>query len=288
MIGLGTAALSTFGSLPTATAGTAVPWQDTSQHGTLTFCDSNGQPVTSGSLYTRPFVWKTLSSVPAPQGYRQPQARASLFIYQPIQYVDPADWSGSQLTGGSSFSNAAHPNVQATNGDSSILGFSNAYPSHWAHLYQVRMYFTAINQPQQNQTYPAAVIRVSGSRWTLVQGGGTACSASHGVSNEVHLLPKKERHKLLSRPHNGAPTGAKSSLGSGTQSPTAGPGGGNQESPGTTTSPVNVADSSGSSGGLGTGAKTAIGLGVLALIVAVGGLSIARRHQREGATGETQ
>src|SRR5271166_6260284 len=71
-----------------------VPFNDEYANGTLTLCNRDNQPVTAGSLLDIPFVWSAVSSTPAPQGY----TRAYLAVYQPIQYVDPGDWSGYQLT----------------------------------------------------------------------------------------------------------------------------------------------------------------------------------------------
>ena len=82
-----------------AASGLAGPLSDSNIDGTLTFCNSAGQPVTSGSLDTRPFAWKTISSSPAPKGFTGRNARATLDVYQPIQFEDPGDWSGSNSPG---------------------------------------------------------------------------------------------------------------------------------------------------------------------------------------------
>ena len=97
---------------------------------------------------TVPFAWKAISSVNPPAGYGGAGGRVALWAYQPIQYVDPGDWSGSLLTGGSAFSNPDHPVVQATNADQPLLGFTQAYPEHWDGLLEIRMMYTAKDKPQ--------------------------------------------------------------------------------------------------------------------------------------------
>lgn len=189
-----------------AAATAAAPFKDANVVGSLTFCSRTGQPITSGSLNTMPFAWKTVSSSPAPALYRGATGRATLAAYQPLKYVDPGDWSGGQLTGSSSFTNSGHPVVQATNGDSPLLGFVQSYPPHWQGLVEIRMIFSGNNLPQHIAPYPAAVVRVSGSSWTLVSGGGSSCSASKGVSDETKLLPKKR----LAHPRVLVPAGSSS------------------------------------------------------------------------------
>src|SRR5262244_2621522 len=124
-------AATPFAAASVTSSSSKVPFQDPSIHGWLTFCNRNNQPVTSGSLYTAPFAWKTVSSAPPPAGYRNSAGRVTLYAYQPIKYVDPGDWSGSELTAASSFTNPNHPAVQATNADLPLLGFTQAYPAHW-------------------------------------------------------------------------------------------------------------------------------------------------------------
>lgn len=253
-------------ALPMAAAsGSAVPFHDTNVRGSLTFCNRAGQPITSGSLDTAPFAWKTVSSAVAPVGYRGTDARATLYAYQPIQFVDPGDWSGSQLTGSSSYTNPDHPVDQATNVDSALLGFTQAYPSHWDNLIELRMFYSAFNKPAETSTYPAAVVRVTGSTWTLVSGGGSSCASGQGVSDETALLPKK----VLRKKHVVVPAGSATPAAS-TSSPTSGsssaPTGSASISTGAARAATGAATDDPASSGLGTGAKTAIGLAVLALV----------------------
>jgi len=252
-----------------------VPFHDEYQHGWLTFCNRNNQPVTSGKLATQPFVWKTISSAAPPAGYRDKTARVTLYAYQPIQYVDPGDWSGVALTGASVFSNPDHPVVQATGLDQPILGFTRAYPAHWDGLVEIRMMYTAIEKEQLPTPYAAAVIRVTGTTWTLVAGGGGSCSAGKGVSMETIL-----------RVAGNKATSGKQSLVSSSHSPgagtSAGSAGGHSSGGSTAGSAARLASDDASTG-LSGGALAGIALGALALVwVAI--IIIARRRRRASAS----
>ena len=252
-----------------------VPFTDPNIDGWLTFCNRNDQPVTSGSLYTAPFAWKTISSVAPPAGYRSSAARAALYAYQPIQYVDPGNWSGSLLTGASSFTNRQHPVDQATNADLPLLGFTQAFPPHWDGLVEMRMLFTAIDKQEVQTPYPAAILRITGSTWSLVEGGGGSCSQGQGVSNETKLLPKKDlaKQQTIVPASKSASHGTKSSGSAAT-----GNSSGAQSSGGSAAGGSKLAASH-SSTGINGGALAGIGVGALALVwVAIG--VIARRRRR--------
>jgi hypothetical protein len=266
-----------FAAASTTSSSFKVPFTDPNVDGWLTFCNRNDQPITSGSLYTTPFAWKTISSSPPPAGYRNSAARVTLYAYQPIRYVDPGDWSGSLLTAGSTFTNPDHPVVQATNADLALIGFTQAYPPHWDGLLEMRMMYTAVNKPQLQMPYAAAVLRISGNTWTLVEGGGGSCSAGQGVSRETVALPKKDLAKRettvpgahgssahAAKPHGSAATG---------HSP------GGQSSGGSNASGAKLAASD-SSAGISGGALAGIVVGALALIWAGIGLIAFRRRRR--------
>lgn len=273
--GLTVAAMSV-GAPLAAASGSAVPFTDPNAHGTLTFCNRAGAQMTSGSLYTAPFAWKTVSSTPAPAGYRRSDGRATLLVYQPIKFVDPGDWSGEALTGSSSFSSAAHPVDQATNADQPLLGFTQAYPAHWDGLVQVRMYYSGFNKPQETSSYPAAVLKISGSTWTLVSGGGASCSAGKGVSDETQLLPKSRLATPQSILPSGVPTpGATGSSGDSTVGGSSDGSKGSSSSSGSTSKDTDTAAaaelSASSSSGMSSASKLAIGLGVVAVLALIGG-----------------
>lgn len=169
-------------------SGFKVPFTDPYQVGSLTLCNPHEQPITSGSLLTIPFVWRAVSSVPAPAGY----TRATLYLAQPIPYLDPGDWTSQPLTDDSTFSNRAHPMAQATYADQALYGLDHAMPPYWHGLYELRMYFSAPDKEFSTAPYPAAVIKVSGYTWTLVRGGGASCTDGKAQSMASLILPKSE------------------------------------------------------------------------------------------------
>jgi LPXTG-motif cell wall-anchored protein len=181
------AGLLAVGAASPAIASTA-PFTDQYSNGTLTLCNYANQPITAGRISDKPFVWRAVSSSPAPEGY----TRAYLLLYQPLQYVDPSNWTGYQLTDVSTFSNKAHPIAQATYADNWLLGVTHSMPPHWDGLYEVRMYFTTPGQPEVSSPYPSAVIRVTGTTWTLETPENASCNSGTAVAVETLVLPKKE------------------------------------------------------------------------------------------------
>jgi hypothetical protein len=113
-------------------------------------------------------------------------------VYQPTQHEDPADWTGDFLTEDAVFSNPAHPMAQATYADSPLLRDDTMMPPYWDGLYELRMYFTAADKSSWTSSYPAAVIKVTGYTWALVQGGGSSCTDGKAVSVESFVLPRSE------------------------------------------------------------------------------------------------
>ena len=161
-----------------AGAATSVPFTDQNADGTIALCGRNGHAVTSGSLLDVPFVWKAVSSSPAPSGY----TRAYLALYQPIEHEDPGNWTGYPMTDVSVFSNPVHPVAQATNLDAPLLEPDRQIPPYWNGLYELRMFYTGRDLEPFTSSYPVAVIRVSGNEWSLVSGGGVSCSSGSAVS----------------------------------------------------------------------------------------------------------
>jgi len=181
------------GSILVALQGTAsaytVPFKDPNASGSIGFCDQNKHPVTSGSIYDKPFIWTAVSSIPAPKGYER--GKALLIAFQPQKELDPAYWSGKQLTANSTFTNAKHPMAQATYADDPLLFFTQSYPPKWDGLVELRMYFSATNTPVHTIPYPSAVIRVTGTHWTRVSDASSpACTSGSAESIEVRTLPR--------------------------------------------------------------------------------------------------
>ena len=255
-------------TVPAAVAATAspafrVPFTDTNVDGWLTFCNQKNQPVTSGSIYAQPFAWKTISSAEAPAGYRKSTARATLYAYQPLQYIDPGDWSGAQLTAGSVYSNPGHPVSAATAVDVPLVNFVQAYPPHWEGLVEIRMMFSGVDEEQLMTPYAAAVLRITGTTWTLVEGGGGSCSQGNGISMETAALPKKDlkAKQDAAHPANAPAPGSSTSASAGSGSSATGTGG--QSSTG---SGARLASADTSSGGISAAGLAGIAVGVLALV----------------------
>lgn len=255
-----------------------VPFSDPNTNGYIGLCDRSGHPVTSGSLDDLPFVWTAVSSTPAPAGYEH--GKATLYAYQPRQHVAPAQWEGRMLTASSSFTNPAHPMAQATNGDSPLLWFVQAYPPQWNGLVQLRMFYSAANSPVDQSPYPATVLQVSGNRWFEISGGSVPCNVGKAVSAETVDLPSSELVSPQTIKVFNSPAGASTSAPSTTQPPASNP----QTGAGSSSKSkeaVGLPNSPTSSGGLATGAIVAIVVGAVALIGAVG-TWIWRRRGRLG------
>lgn len=167
----------------------SVPYTDPSVAGVLALCDASGHQLTSGSTLDLPLAATAVSSAAAPKGYSDPKAKATLYAYQPRQGVDPADWSGGQLTGSSFFSNPAHPMAAFTTGDKRLHEVLQIYPANWAGFVQLRLFFSEANKVAFTQTYPSANLQVNGSSWHQVDPPAVNCGAGRAVSIEKLLLP---------------------------------------------------------------------------------------------------
>jgi hypothetical protein len=274
----GTAAAAPFAAASVTSAAGKVPFNDPGIDGWLTFCNRSDKPVTSGSLYTTPFAWKIIASAKPPAGYGGPTGRATLYAFQPIQYVDPGDWSGGQLTAASGFTNPDHPVVQATNLDQPLIGFTGAYPAHWQGLVEIRMLFTAVDKAQLQIPYPAAILRVSGTKWTLVEGGGGSCSQGQGVSMETKALSKKE----LAKPRTAAPATKSQAAAAGKSAGSAGGSGSGQSAGGSNAGSAANLAAAGSSTGLNWATLAGAGVGAFALVWI--GMTVIARLRRRAAS----
>jgi hypothetical protein len=275
--------MSTVAPIAASASSSPAPFTDQYSDGLITLCDHNNRPVTSGSLQTVPFAWKAISSGTAPSGYKE----AFLSVFQPLQHVDPADWSGYQLTGDSVFSNASHPVAQATYHDPPLEWPDHNYPPYWNGLYELRMFYSGVNLATQNQAYPTAIISVHGSNWSMVEGGGTSCNAGTAVSLETLRLPASETETPQSLIVNNKPyePGAAHSSKGHTSTTT------KASTPSTSTTsaasgqtsnirPAAVAAGAGHSGSTPSSTGLAVLIGVLAAaVVAVAGWLVWRRRR---------
>lgn len=215
---------TTLAAAPAASAAT-VPFQDQNAVASIGLCDAHGNPITSGSIDSHAFVTAAASSAPVPSNYSADKgAKATLYAFQPRKGVDPGQWSGFQLTGGSVFADPQHPLVSGTNLDPSLREFTSSYAPRWDGLVELRIYYTAPNAVVSRRSYPAAVLRVSGSTWTMVQGATNLhCDLSKVTSSERLLLPSSAfdpAHPAVT--HAPAPAGASAAV-LGTTTPSANP-----------------------------------------------------------------
>jgi hypothetical protein len=163
-----------------------VPFSDPNVTGYIGLCNTQGQQIHSGSLLSKPFVWRAVSSTPTPQGYSG-LVKATLYAFTPVKNVDPGDWSGDQLTAGATYSKPTAPTVQATGADDPLVAYVQLDPPQWDGLIQLRILYSAQQQPAYSNGYPAAVIQVKGNTWQQIGGGTVDCNASKAVSAETQL-----------------------------------------------------------------------------------------------------
>jgi hypothetical protein len=272
-----------------------VPFTDPNVAGYIGLCNSQGQQIHSGSLLSKPFVWRAVSSTPTPQGYSG-LVKATLYAFTPVQNVDPGDWSGDQLTGGATYSKPTAPTVQATGADDPLVAYVQLDPPQWDGYIQLRILYSAQQQPAYTNGYPAAVIQVKGNTWQQIGGGTVDCTASKAVSAETQLDPRDTKQSpgtvvlsgtgessagsgTVPAGHSGssAPTTAASSESSTTIS---GTGGGSSGGDGNKEAGAAVAASSHGGSGLSGGAIAGIVIGGLALL---GGAGWYARRLRAGS-----
>jgi hypothetical protein len=174
---------------PAALAETSkLPYADANAVGYLGLCDKSGHSVDHGSIHDKPFVWRAVSSTPAPAPYNGRGRTATLLAFQPRVQTAPGQWSGDMLTASAKYTNAAHPMAQATAGDESLADFLDEYPTMLGGLLQLRVYLGVPDQPPYTLKYAATDIKVSGDTWTVVHGGNVSCTSGTAVSLEA-LLP---------------------------------------------------------------------------------------------------
>jgi hypothetical protein len=162
-----------------------VPYTDPNAVGYIGLCNQAEQQITSGTLSTTPFVWRAVSSQPAPAQYNGADGTAILSAYLPMLGLPPGDWSGEQLTASSRYSNPQSPMAQATAKDVPLQDFIEDYPPKWDGFVQLRLYLGATNQPAYVQHYPVLNLEISGDTWTAVGGGPVNCSAGSAESLET-------------------------------------------------------------------------------------------------------
>ncbi len=266
---------------PVSASSSPVPFTDEYSNGSITLCGRDGRPVTSGSLITQPFVWKAVSSSPAPAGY----GRAYLTLYQPLQHEDASDWTGYQMTDVSSFTPPTHPAAQSTNLDAPLLDPDRQLPPYWEGLYELRMYFTSPLKAPFTTAYPTAVIKVTGNNWSLVSGGGVDCSAGQAVSLASRTAAQATPQTIRVGPPTTSASGAGTSTGRTPVTASRGPSSTPSTGPASPAGQEAVASRSASgplgkpaSGGSWAGPIAAIGIGAALILGGAVFLQRRRRH----------
>jgi len=188
-----------------AAAADTLPFSDPAVAGRITLCDKNLKPITSGDIRKEPFVWRAVSDVPTSGAYFTSSGMATLYAFQPREKVPPAEWTGKQLTATSVYSNAKVPMVQAVPNDIALQDFVSVAPL-WDGLVQLRIFLSNEGIPVQSKPYAAAVIKVTGTKWKLVSGGGGSCTDGKAVSVATLLLTPSQTGASPSPKPTGAAT----------------------------------------------------------------------------------
>jgi len=274
-----------------AAAADTLPFSDPAVAGRITLCDKNLKPLTSGDIRKEPFVWRAVSDVPTTGAYFTSSGMATLYAFQPREKVPPAEWTGKQLTATSVYTNAKVPMVQSVPNDIALRDFVSVAPL-WDGLVQLRIFLSNDGVPVQSKPYAAAVIKVTGTTWKLVSGGGGSCTDGKAVSVATLLLtPSQTGASPSPKPTGAAKPGSESTAAPATpaaepgQSPASTDGAGSGESGapatsetsgGTAVAAGDEAEVPGNSGG--TGLMPVIVLGLVAVIAAAGGAFLLGRR----------
>jgi hypothetical protein len=257
-------------------AGFHLPYTDPQQAGWLTLCNVALQPVTHGSVTSKPFVWRVVSDVPAPKGYFVKGSKAEMYAYQPLPGSPAGDWSGTLMAAPSLYSNPAHPMAQFTPIDFPLTQMTIAFPPKWDHLIELRLYLTSPGFPGYQTGYAAADVQVIGNTWTLVAGGHSSCTAGNVVAEEA--LVGMPGARGTPKPTPGAAAGGSGSAASS-------PGGSHSSGSTGSAGAPNQAQATASSSNSGLNALDGVFIGVGALAVALlaaGGVWWRRRRRATG------
>jgi hypothetical protein len=162
-----------------------VPFTDPGAIGKITLCDSELHVMTHGSIYTKPFAWRAVGSTPGASDYQGNGQESTLFADTPIQGSQPPFWTPWQMTTAAKYTSSSRPMAGATPIDPSLNDFLGFYQPKWDGMVQLRMFLSAPSQSTDTQEYNAAVIRVTGTTWTLLDGGTDGCTSGTAKSNEL-------------------------------------------------------------------------------------------------------
>jgi hypothetical protein len=172
-----------------AGASARVPYSDPNADGYIGLCNAAGKQITSGSIDSKPFAWRAVSSVAAVAPYNNDWRTAILIAYQPQDGLAPGEWSGEALTASARYTNPAHPMAAATQGDDSLSDFIQDFHPMWNGFIELRMYLDTANAEVYSFKYPELSIRVTGSTWQAVGTGQVDCHSGTAESIESIVLP---------------------------------------------------------------------------------------------------
>jgi hypothetical protein len=252
-----------------------LPYKDPNQAGWLTLCGTNLKPITQGSITSMPFVWRVVSSVPAPAAYWIKGAKAQLFAYQPRPYTPAGAWSGAIMAAASEYSNRQHPMAQFTPIDEPLTYMTDDFHPIWDHLIELRLYLGAPDRPEDVMGYGAADIQVIGNTWHLVAGGHASCTS--GKVESVEVLDGMPGARGLPKSSSGAAAESGTSSGSST-STAAGPAGSGSKGDSSAATAANVASATHTSS---AGPVAAVlGVAVLAVAALLVAAAVSRRRRR--------
>jgi hypothetical protein len=181
---------------------------DLAANGYIGLCNVQGQQVTGGSINDQPFIWTAIGSAAAPTAYQGTGQVATLFAFQPRPNVPADSWNGDTLTATSDYSTAKAPAAQATKLDFTLKNFLDEYPPQLNGLIQLRLMFGKAGLGTDPADYPVTWIRVSGDRWSVIQGGDIDCGSGKGVSHEIAAIGSK----AAGLPSTASPTPGNGSL----------------------------------------------------------------------------
>ena len=169
---------------PPAGAATTPPWEpDANSAGGLTFYNSSGTQITSGSVSDSPVAAYVQGSATIRSG----DTKAALYGYLPVSGESPSQWSGEPLGSSTTYPNASAPAslssstlpVETGNsGDETIAQLEADFPNTdtsttdgYAGMYVLRLKTTAVGKAG-NTTYDSADIQITGSgstaTWAVV------------------------------------------------------------------------------------------------------------------------
>jgi hypothetical protein len=188
-----------------------LPYADPSVQGTIGLCDPSGHLVTRGSIDDKPFIWRAVSSVPAPPPFNGPSRKATLLAYQPRASTPPDQWNGDSLTATSTYSNPNAPMAQATALDFTLKDFLSEYPPQVSGYVQLRVYFAAGGVGTTSARYPALDLHIDGHTWTATHAAPVSCT--NGSAESTETVPGARTAAFPPR-HSVPSVGAGPSLGS--------------------------------------------------------------------------